>query len=213
MCCMVESDFTLAKKHFKKRDVILYTALCETEGLFEFSKAKKKSPSSLFSILCDSIISQQLSVKAASTISRRLKEKLKRFTPDTLIAARAPTFASCGISAAKTKALKELAKEVKRGLKLASLSALSSEEAISRLVVIKGIGPWTAQMFLLFGLQHPDIFAPKDLGIIRSIEFLYGSNATTEFIEKLEEVYRPFNSIACRVLWKHRDQIQKQSKK
>jgi DNA-3-methyladenine glycosylase II len=112
-----------------------------------------------------------------------------------------------GLSAAKAKTLKALAKEIKNGLNLSALRKKTPEEAMEVLTRIWGIGPWTAEMFLMFGLGHPDIFSARDLVLVRSMETLYGleRNQSHATLEKIAVVWSPYRTIACRVLWKSRD--------
>jgi DNA-3-methyladenine glycosylase II len=127
-------------------------------------------------------------------------------TPEAILKLRIPRLRTCGLSAAKAKTLKELAKTIQKGLRLTSLRAVSPEEATEKLVAIWGIGPWTAEMFLLFGLGHEDIFSPGDLGLVRSMEDLYGlKKPSREALIKIAEKWSPHRSLASRILWRHRD--------
>ncbi len=111
-----------------------------------------------------------------------------------------------GLSEAKAKTLKALSKEVGKGLSLTSLSRVNKEEAEETLTKIWGIGPWTCEMFLMFALNHPDIFSTRDLGLVRSIENLYSiKNPSHADLERISKHWSPYRSYACRILWKHRD--------
>jgi len=197
-----------AFKHFKRTDPILYKAARVVEARLTPHKIKRTNLA-LFASLSESVVSQQLSVKAADTIYARLKTACGGVvTPDSVLSTSLPKMRTAGLSAAKAKTLKELAKAVRKGLVLSSLRAKSPEEATEALIEIWGIGPWTAEMFLLFGLGHPDIFSPGDLGLIRSIETLYGvKNPSRATLEKITVRWSPHRSIACRILWRYRDTV------
>jgi DNA-3-methyladenine glycosylase II len=199
-------DLQSALKHYKKVDTVLHAAALKVRSRLSRLPEIRQNDR-LFSTLCESVVSQQLSVKAADTIFARLKTACGgKVTPAVILKLKLPRMRSCGLSAAKCKTLKELAKALTKGLSLTSLRKLSAEEATKTLTAIWGIGPWTAEMFLLFGLGHPDIFAPGDLGLVRSIETLYGKkNPTRPELLELSAPWSPYRSLACRILWKHRD--------
>jgi DNA-3-methyladenine glycosylase II len=197
-----------AYKHFKRADPILYKAARSVQDRLTPQKLKRTNQA-LFASLAESVVSQQLSVKAADTIFTRLTAACGgSVTPDSILAASLPKMRKAGLSAAKAKTLKELSKAVKKGLVLSSLRTKSPEEATEALVEIWGIGPWTAEMFLLFGLGHPDIFSPGDLGLVRSIENLYGiKNPSRAKLESITACWSPHRSLACRILWRYRDTV------
>ena len=115
---------------------------------------------------------------------------------------------AAGLSGSKTKTLKAIAQAVKsKQIGLSTLGALGAEEAKSRLTEIWGIGPWSADMFLIFSLGHPDVFSPGDLGLVRAIEAIYGlpKNAPAEKILKISERCIPHRTYASLALWKTRD--------
>lgn len=202
--CM--NGYDAALKHFKKVDPVLYKAAQKT--LPSLSRVSEiTSNTRLFSTLSESVVSQQLSVKASDTIFGRLKEICGgAVTVDAILKATFPRLRKAGLSAAKAKTLKEIAKTVRKGLVLTSLRKYSPEEATEALTKIWGVGPWTAEMFLIFGLKHPDIFSPGDLGLVRSIETLYGvKNLSKERLHNLTACWSPYRSLACRVLWRARD--------
>lgn len=120
-----------------------------------------------------------------------------------------PKLRQAGLSGAKAKTLKEIAKAVGNGLTLTSLSHMTKEEAIEELTKIWGIGPWTCEMFLMFALEHPDIFSARDLGLVRSMETLYGLKRGVPLatLEKMALKWSPHRTIACRILWRHRDSV------
>ena len=198
-----------ALKHFKKADPVLYKAAKRHAGTIVSKVSPKRGADPLFASLASSVVSQQLSLKAAATIWGRLKEAAGgAVTAESVAKLKEEKMRAAGLSAAKVKTLKELAKAVKNGLDLPALRKLPEEEAIDKLTEVWGIGTWTAEMFLIFALGRLDVFSPGDLGIIRSIEELYGiekDSHRTKYVE-IAEQWAPYRSIACLVLWQHRDQ-------
>lgn len=198
-----------AMKHLKKHDPLLHTkALPHYKAIAE-SMGHRRAYSALFEALAGSIVSQQLSTKAADTIWGRLEKACKgEVTPEALLRLREATIRKAGLSGAKTKTLKELSKALVAGtLTLEELSHIPEEQAIEKLTSIWGIGTWTAEMFLMFALERPDVFSAKDLGLRRSIEDLYGltKNAPVKELEDIAQCWAPYRTFACRVLWRVRD--------
>jgi len=159
-----------------------------------------------YGALLRSITNQQLSVAAARTIYNRM---LDRFggnppTPEQILADDPEELRSVGLSRPKIGYLRSLAEHVLAGeLELHRLDELSDEQAISELVAVKGLGEWTAHMFLMFQLERPDVMAPGDLGIRRAIERAYTlEEPDRETIERLAERWRPHRTLACRYLWR-----------
>ncbi len=195
--------------HFKLADPLLYqAALPHHEAIRKDMKHRRKYDA-LFPALAGSIVSQQLSTKAADTIWSRLERACKGVvTPEAIQKLRVPTMRKAGLSNAKTKTLKELSKAILTGeLNLPALSRMSEEDAVAKLSNVWGIGRWTAEMFLMFALKKPDVFSPGDLGLRRSIESLYGLPKDCPIIE-IEAVsvrWSPHRTFASRVLWRVRD--------
>ena len=193
--------------HFQKQDSILYQAF-KKHGPFE--KIKPAKEKDYFPHLCREIIGQQLSGKVAEVIYGRFKAlfpkgRITSILTDKLIHEQ---IKNIGTSNAKTKYIKCLAEAVCKGsLKLTNLSKLSDEVVTKELTKVKGIGPWTAEMFLMFTLGREDIFSHGDLGLRRAIQKLYGfkQEPTRKQIEKLEKKWQPFSSYACLVLWQSID--------
>lgn len=201
-------DIDKAIRHFKKVDPILYKAAKKHHHTLS-REDKKLSREGLFASLAESVVSQQLSVKASDTIWGRLKVICKgKVTTTSILATPLPKLRKAGLSNAKAKTLKELAKAVKKGLDLPALKSKSPEEATEALTAVWGVGPWTSEMFLMFGLGHPDIFSPRDLGLVRSMETLYGlkRNLPLHKLEAIAVCWSPYRTTACRVLWRARDE-------
>lgn len=201
-------DLAAALKHFQKTDSVLYEAALPHLSRLAEQRKRRKGNKTLFSALASSVVSQQLATKAADSIWVRVRAVCGgRVTAETILVTPLPRLRKAGLSAAKAKTLKELARAVRKGLNLSSLSRSTKEEAVERLTAVWGIGPWTCEMFLMFALEHPDIFSARDLGLIRSMETLYGfrKNSPLPIYEKYAERWAPYRSYACRILWRARD--------
>jgi DNA-3-methyladenine glycosylase II len=147
-----------------------------------------------FEDLVDAICSQQLSGKAAETIFNRVKKLLIKVTPEKVLAKADQELRDCGLSWGKVKYVKDLALRSKnRELKLANLEKLPDEEVIKELVAVKGIGRWTAEMFLMFSLARPDIFPVDDLGIKKAMAKLRLSSS---------DRWKPYRTVASWYLWR-----------
>ncbi|WP_354701152.1 DNA-3-methyladenine glycosylase 2 family protein [Paraconexibacter sp. AEG42_29] len=157
------------------------------------------------------IIGQQVSVAAARSMTARLTERFGGALPapaqvlaDDLDELRT----SCGLSRGKARFLAGLAEEVAAGrLDLDGLGALDDATVMSALVAVTGIGPWTAQVFLMGQLERPDVLAPGDVGIRRAAGIAYGLPVppTAAELVAMAEPWRPHRSTACRLLWKSLD--------
>ncbi|UQA60317.1 DNA-3-methyladenine glycosylase family protein [Polyangium aurulentum] len=160
-----------------------------------------------FESLVESIVSQQLSVKAADTIFGRVVAlgggKLP--PPAELLVMPEETLRGAGLSGPKIKYLRDLCEKVTTGaLVLEELSALEDEAVIERLRAVKGVGRWTAEMFLIFRLGRPDVLPVADLGIQKGMKLLFNlrKDPVPERMEKLAKPWRPYRSIACWYLWR-----------
>lgn len=196
-----------ALKHFRKADPVMYRAAKAHGHLLSF-RMRRATRARLFATLCESVVSQQLSVKAADTIWRHLAEACGgEVTPESVRATSLSTFRNAGLSAAKGKTLKEIARAVREGLDLPALKKKTPEEATAALTAVWGVGPWTAEMFLMFGLGHPDMFSARDLGLVRAMERLYDlpKNPPASELERIAARWSPHRTLACRILWKSRD--------
>lgn len=152
------------------------------------------------------IVYQQLSGSAAGTIHARLSARLGG-VPDAHAIARVDDEAlrSVGLSAAKTRALRDLSERVLDGrLPLAGLDTLSDEAIIEALVQVRGIGPWTAQMFLMFRLGRPDVLPVLDLGVRKGAQVMHRLRALPDAarLERLARPWRPWRSVASWYCWR-----------
>jgi DNA-3-methyladenine glycosylase II len=164
-----------------------------------------------YTALLRAIVGQQLSTKAARTIYGRLLTYFDEVppTPEQVLDAEPEEMrAAAGLSRAKVTYLRSLAEHVISGdLELERLDQLSDEDVISELTAVKGLGLWSAQMFLMFHLSRPDVLPVGDLGIRRAIERAYGLEELPEpaAIERIAEPWRPHRTLACRYLWRSLD--------
>ena len=156
-----------------------------------------------FAELAGSIVSQQLSVKAADTIWGRFAA-LGPVTPDAVLGLTEETLRGVGLSGAKARYVRDLAEHVSDGrLDLQALDHLADDEVIAVVTRVKGIGPWTAEMFLIFALDRPDVLAIDDAGLQRAAGWLLGCGrpASREELSGVGELWRPYRSTASRYLW------------
>jgi len=146
------------------------------------------------------IIEQQISFKAAITVKKRFKKLVKDCTNEEIIMMPDEKLQSTGISFRKAEYIKNVFEFFSNNKP--EFEKMEDQEVISLLSSIKGVGEWTAQMFLIFNLFRIDIFSPKDLALINSVKRNYFlSNVKKEDLDKLTEKWKPFNSIACLLLW------------
>ncbi|MDD3760589.1 MAG: DNA-3-methyladenine glycosylase 2 family protein [Acidithiobacillus sp.] len=154
-----------------------------------------------FQTLANSIISQQLSAKAADTIERRVHAIVPSFTPAGFLAVPPEALRAAGLSSAKARYIVELAHRVSDGrLNLEAMQEAPDADVIATLVDLPGIGQWTAEMFLIFGLHRPDVLSLGDAGLQRSARLLFGSDVN---LEHVGQSWQPFRSVASWYLWRH----------
>lgn len=166
-------------------------------------RIQKEKTSRYFIDLVDSICGQQLSIKAADTIFNRIKEGLGKITPENILKTKDTKFRSWGLSRAKTTYVKDLARKVKENkVEIKKLDLLDDEKIREELIKVKGIGPWTADMFLMFTLARPDIFPVEDLGIRNGIKMLLKKELDKEQMIKFAERWSPNRTLASWYIWK-----------
>lgn len=150
-----------------------------------------------FQALVGDIIGQQLSGIVADVIENRLKIKIKgRLTPNKILKLSGEDLRSCGMAWSKVRAIDDLCVNIKNNkLKIKNLNQLPDDEVKRQLIQVKGIGPWTAEMFLMFSLARPDIFPKDDLGIQKAMKNL-------KIKEKDIEKWKPYRTVASWYLWR-----------
>jgi DNA-3-methyladenine glycosylase II len=160
-----------------------------------------------FETLVRSIVYQQLSGKVASVIFKRLHEAAgeEHLTPAGIMRMRPERMRRVGLSGQKTLYIRELAKHSRRGkIVFETLPEMDDAEVIAHLTQVKGIGVWTAQMFLMFALRRPDILPVSDLGIRSAMKKAYGLKELPKpgEMEKIAAAWKPHTTIACWYLWR-----------
>lgn len=163
------------------------------------------STTAYFQTLVTSIIGQQISLAAASSIARRVHEHFEGSpTPEQLLDAPHESLRSLGLSNSKVIYLKDLALHVSDGrLDLDHVATLSDEEVVRELVAVKGIGPWTAEMFLMFSLRREDVFSYGDVGLINAMIRLYRLRKPPSKVrlQRIVNRWAPYRTLAARYLW------------
>jgi DNA-3-methyladenine glycosylase II len=190
--------------HLRKTDPVM-RKLIEEHG--KPRPARRSERHDHYGALVRSIVGQQLSTKAARSIYGRLTDRFggRPPTPDEVLADDPEELrAAAGLSRAKVSFLRSLAEHVQGGdLDLDAMDALSDEDVIAELIAVKGLGQWSADMFLMFHLERPDVLPVGDLGIRRAVQQAYGLEelpGPTE-LERIAEPWRPYRTLASRYLW------------
>ena len=195
--------YTKALSHFKKSDPLIHEAGLKAEII---ELAIHPDP---FLRLTRTIIGQQLSVKAAQTIFLRFEKLFKKnINPEELLKIPENRLREAGISFQKIKYLKDLSeKTVKEEIRLHELKHKQNEDVVAELIKIKGIGQWSAEMFLMFSLGREDVFSFGDLGLQNAIQKLYKlrSKPTEKQMERLAKKWSPYRTYAAMILWRSLD--------
>jgi DNA-3-methyladenine glycosylase II len=195
-----------AVAELREADPVL-RGLIDQLGINALGDRRVERPRDHYGALVRAIVGQQLSTKAAQAIYRRLTVRFggRTPTPEEVLADDPQELkVAAGLSRAKVQFLRSLAEHVLDGsLELHKLNRLSDEQVIAELVAIKGIGVWTAHMFLMFHLGRPDVLPVGDLGIRRAIMLAYDLPELPALaeIEQIAEPWRPHRSLACEFLW------------
>ncbi|HEX6455548.1 MAG TPA: DNA-3-methyladenine glycosylase [Solirubrobacterales bacterium] len=185
-------------------------ALIERVGRIDIAtrlkRRREERPADAYGALLRAIVGQQLSTKAARTIHLRVLELFGGTTPtpEQLLEASEEDLRAAGLSGRKTEYVRDLAAHVLNGeLELDRLEELGDEQVIEEIVAVRGLGRWTAEMFLLFHLQRPDVLSGGDLGIRKAIQIEYGLGEMPPPSRVLEigEPWRPYRSLASLYLW------------
>jgi len=185
---------------FLKRDPVM-RKIIDSVGDYTLKKRRHH-----FAVLIESIISQQLATRAAEVIFCRFKDLYPKFpTADEILATKNSKLRSVGLSSMKTKYLKDLAKKVSQDkVRLRTLSKMSDDEVVAHLTQVKGIGRLTAEMFLIFSLERPDVLPIHDLGLQKGVQMAFSLSKLPKpnEVEDLGKRWKPYRSIATWYLWK-----------
>lgn len=196
---------TQALEHFQRVDSILAAAAKSVWPV----KLKWRPTKNFFSALCNEIVSQQLSDKVADVLYHRLNQTCGgKIIAEIVIRLTDQQLRNTGMSWSKVKFIKNLAGAVTtKAIDLRKLTQLEDELVVAELTKLPGIGPWTAEMFLMFSLGREDVFSHGDLGLRRSIQKLYGftTEPTRQQLEAITAKWSPYRTYACLVLWKIKD--------
>jgi len=193
-----------AKRALARRDPVMGGIMRSHPKIF---LARRGEP---FLTLARAIVGQQISVKAAQSVWDRLVVCVGEMTPEKVLLKQRPVLRACGLSDRKTEYIADLAQHFADGaIHVHRWPEMSDEQIIAELVKVRGIGRWTAEMFLMFNLLRPDIFPLDDLGLQKGIRVAYYSNRKVALstMRKLGERWRPWRSVATWYLWRSLDPL------
>lgn len=196
--------------HFRLVDPVMATIVESAfAGERPIALRKPLAPELYFRELAEAIVNQQLSIKAAATIWQRFDTLVAGdVTPERILALDIEQMRASGVSRQKADYLQAMAGAIIAGeVSFAHLPEMDDAAVIAELTKLKGIGPWTAEMFLMFALGRPDVFSYLDLGLVRAFELVYGTPGVTRAdMEPVVEKWAPYRTYAALALWRHRDQ-------
>ena len=194
-----------AKKILSKRDPIL------RKIINKFNKGYLTSRKDPFFSLCRTIIGQQISTKAADSIWSKFEIKCKKkIVPETVLKLTSSSLKSAGLSRQKINYLKNIAKSFKnKSFNMTNLKKMNDDLAIDYITQLKGLGVWSAQMFLMFNLNRPDIFPTKDIGLIRAISKNYKTSypPSKRFLNRISKIHSGYRSVFTWYMWRSIDPV------
>jgi DNA-3-methyladenine glycosylase II len=202
-------DVERGTRHLRRKDPVM-RELIKRVGKLDVEARRRGRPADAYGALVRSIVGQQLSTKAAATIYGRMIELWggRTPTPQELLDTDPEAIRAAGMSRPKVAYLRDLAEHVLSGdLELDRLNELSDEEITAELTAVKGLGVWTAHMFLIFHLQRPDVLPVGDLGVRNAIKRAYELDEPPDplAMTELGEPWRPHRSLASLYLWRSLD--------
>ena len=193
-----------AKRALARRDPVMAGIISSRPKVFLVRSGEP------FLTLARAICGQQISVKAAQSVWDRVVACCGEVTPEKVLSRPRPQLRACGLSDRKTEYIADLAQHFADGrIHVHRWPEMSDEEIIAELVEVRGIGRWTAEMFLIFNLLRPDVFPLDDLGLQKGIRVSYfrGRQVSLARMRKLGESWRPWRSVATWYLWRSLDPI------
>ena len=194
-----------AKKLLSKKDPIL------KKIIKKFNKGYLKTRNNPFFSLCRTIVGQQISTKAADSIWLKFEAKCKnKISPNTVIKLSKYSLRSAGLSRQKISYLKNIAKSFQsNSFNIKELKKMDDDLAIQYITKLKGLGTWSAQMFLMFNLNRPDIFPTKDIGLIRAISKNYKTSypPSQRFLNKISKKHYGYRSVFTWYMWRSIDPV------
>ena len=187
----------MAKKELSRKDDVLH------EIINEYNDLELVSRGDLFYTLIRSVIGQQISVKAASTVWSRFCERIGDIEPKNILSADIEELRSCGLSQRKAEYVIGISESWSDYDSL-EWKEMSDEEIIQELIKLRGVGKWTAEMILIFTMLRPDVFPIGDIGMIRGIEKSYnsGERMSREELYAISEKWKPWRTVACCFMWR-----------
>jgi DNA-3-methyladenine glycosylase II len=193
-----------AKRALAKRDPVLGAIMRSHPKVYMMPRGEP------FFTLARAICGQQISVKAAQSVWDRLVACCSTIEPRTILSKRRTELRSCGLSDRKVEYIADLAQHFADGrIHVHTWPAMDDEAIIAELTEVRGIGRWTAEMFLMFNLLRPDVFPLDDLGLQKGIRLAYykGRKISLKTMRKLGEGWRPWRSVATWYLWRSLDPV------
>ena len=186
-----------AKKELSSNDKILSKIINEYDDLELISRGD------IFFTLIRSIIGQQISVKAASTVWSRFTERVGDINPENILSTHFDDLRKCGLSQRKAEYVIGISESWHEYDKF-DWKKMEDQEIIDKLVSLRGVGKWTAEMILIFTLLRPDVFPIGDIGMVRGIEKSYksGEKISEEELHKISEKWKPWRTVACCYMWR-----------
>jgi DNA-3-methyladenine glycosylase II len=195
--------WSLAKKTLSKKDKVL-------KKIIKTYKGNLVSRSDPFFSLCKSIVGQQISVQAADSVWKKLSFKSKKIIPKNILKLSKRQLSSCGLSRQKIEYLKILSKKFHdKSIDIKELKKMNDEDAIKYLSQIKGIGRWTAEMFLFFNQLRPNIFPVQDIGLLKAISKNYKTKYPPSIskLSNLKKTWSPYATVATWYMWRSIDPV------
>jgi DNA-3-methyladenine glycosylase II len=193
-----------AKRSLARRDAVMARIMRAHPKIFLVRRGEP------FLTLARAIVGQQISVKAAQSVWNRFAACVGAVTPENVLLKERPLLRACGLSDRKTEYIADLAQHFANGsIHVHRWPQMSDEEIIAELVEVRGIGRWTAEMFLIFNLLRPDVFPLDDLGLQKGIRVAYFSNRKVALstLRRIGERWRPWRSVATWYLWRSLDPV------
>jgi len=192
-----------AKRILSKRDPIFRRVIKKYKKGF---LTTRKNP---FFSLCRTIVGQQISTKAADSIWRKFEKKCKkRVIPNTVLKLSSRNLKSAGLSRQKVSYLKNIAKSFRnKSFNVKELKKMNDKEAINYVTQLKGLGIWSAEMFLMFNLNRPDIFPIQDIGLLRAISKNYKTSypPSKRFLDKISKLHSGYRTVFTWYMWRSID--------
>ena len=194
-----------AKKILSKRDPILRKLIKKYKNGFLTTKGRP------FLSICRTIVGQQISVKAADSIWRKFESKCKKkITPESVIKLSSRNLRNVGLSRQKVSYLKNIAKNFKnKSFNIKILKKMDDQDAINNITQLKGLGIWSAQMFLMFNLNRADIYPAADIGLLRAISLNYKTSypPSPKFLDKISNLHAGYRTVFTWYMWRSIDPV------